>query len=279
MDKKELKKNYIIKSDLLYRKYNNARPFYIYVLLLILNRIPKRFLAFFEIILRPLRLKCSFRVLDKELKFYINSNFYNFYDFKYHGGSITELRISENILRLAPNDSVFFDVGSALGWYSILLSKKCKRIFGFDPYDNSSLSNIHLNKIDNFELYPYFISDHQESGKTIVTTIDSLITKGFLKPDIIKIDVERAELEVLGGAKKLFSTFPPKIVLVETHSEKLFYECVKFLESFNYRIYNLGCPKVNTGGDIYPLSYKLETDSFATHSETRTIIGLKNEQK
>jgi hypothetical protein len=211
-------------------------------------------------------------VLDKELKFYINSNLY---DFKYHGGFITELRISENILRLASNGSVFFDIGCALGWYSILLSNKCKKIFGFDPYDDSSLINIPLNKIDNFKLYPYFISDHQESGKTIITTIDALIAEGFLKPDIIKIDVERAELEVLEGAKKLFNTFPPRIVLIETHSEKLFYECVKFLKFFNYKVYNLGCPKINTGGDIYPLSYKLETDSFVAQSETRTIIGLK----
>jgi hypothetical protein len=272
MDKKNLSKNYIIKSDLLYRKHNKVRPFYAYILLLILNYIPKKWIALIKKILHPLKLRCSFKILDRELKFYIDSNSY---DFKYHGGFIHELRISENILRLVPNDAVFFDIGCAVGWYSILLSEKCKKIFGFDPYDNSSVANVRLNKIDNFELFPYFISNRKDSGKIAITTIDDLIEKGFLRPDLIKIDIEGAELDALTGAKKLFETFPPKIILVEAHSEKLFYECVRFLESFHYRVYNLGCPKINTGGDIYPLSYELGTESFATKSEVRMIMGIK----
>jgi hypothetical protein len=270
-----MKNNYIIKSrDLIYRKHNRASPFYVYILLLLLNYIPKRFIASFEKLLKLLKLTCKFKILNRELKFYLASNLY---DFKYHGGFIHELRISENILRLASYDSIFYDVGSAVGWYSILLSKKCKKIFGFDPEDNASLENVKLNEIKNFQFYPYFLSDSVKSDKR-ETTVDELVKIGFEKPDIIKIDVEGDELKVLNGSKNLFESDAPKIVLVETHSEKLFYDCLKFLQNFNYNIYNLGCPKINTGGDIYPLVYDLKTDVFKHKSEARIILALKNEK-
>jgi hypothetical protein len=34
-------------------------------------------------------------------------------------------------------------------------------------------------------------------------------------------------------------------------------------------------PKINTGGDVYPMSYALEIDVFMTKSETRTLLGFK----
>jgi len=188
---------------------------------------------------------------------------------------IHELRVSENLRRLTPPNSIFYDIGCPVGWYSILLSDKCKKIIGFDPYDKSSLLNIELNKINHFEFSPYLLSDHQEQGEIEITTINNLIERNFPIPNVIKIDVEGAEYKVLLGAKKLFNINSPEIVLIETHSEKLFYQCLEFLKSFNYRVYNLGCPKINTGGDIYLISYNLETNVFSTKSETRILLGIK----
>lgn len=148
MENSELWKNYIFKSrDILYRKYSRAIPFYVFIFLSLINYVPKRYIKFFEKLIKPLKIKCSFRVLDRRLRFYIGSNLY---DFKYHGGYIHELRVSENLLRLTPANSVFYDVGCAVGWYSVLLAGKCKKIIGFDPCDNASLENIKLNEISNF---------------------------------------------------------------------------------------------------------------------------------
>jgi len=147
-------KNYIIKSrDLWYRKNTTAKPLFVYVILILLNKVPKRYIGIFTPIFRILRLKCTFQVLNRKLRFYLHSNLY---DFKYHAGGIHELRISENFLRLMPDDSIFFDVGCSVGWYAILVAEKCKRVIGFDPYDTSSVMNIRLNGIKNFELHPIF---------------------------------------------------------------------------------------------------------------------------
>lgn len=270
-------KYYTIKSkELIYRKDPKVKPFYIYILLSILSKIPTRLITrlskFLGVLLNPLRLKCKFMVLNKELLFYLHSNLY---DIAYHGGMPHELRISENVLRLTPENSIFFDIGCAIGWYSVLLSDKCKKIIGFDSHDKSSLLNTRLNRINNFEFYPYFLSDHQEPGDVETTTLDDLIEKGFPLPDVIKIDIEGQEYKVFLGARNLFINNPPKIVLVETHSKRLFSECLRFLKSFNYDVYSLGCPKVNTGGDIYPLLYSLETDAFTTRCQTRILLGFR----
>ena len=162
MNKEEMRKYYKIRSgDLIFRRYNRAKPIFMYLFLSMMSYVPKRYIHFVSRIIDPLKLKSTFYVLNRKMNFYISSNLY---DFKYHGGLMHELRISENLLRLCPNNAVFYDLGSATGWYSILLSKKCKKIYGFDPEDQSSLKNIRLNQINNFEFYPYFISNRQEGG-------------------------------------------------------------------------------------------------------------------
>jgi len=269
----EESKYYKIRSaELLYSKGAKIEPWYLYIILALLNKFPTKLVMPLKVFFKTFRIRCNFTVLNRVMHFYLYSNFY---DFKYHGGMAHEIRVSENLLRLTPQSSVLFDIGCATGWYSILLSAKCEKILGFDPYDQSSLPNIKLNGIKNFELYPYFLSDHQDSGKVKTTTLDNLVKNNFPWLDIIKMDVECEEYKILLGAKDLFSSRPPKIVLIEAHSEELFYNCLNFLKSYNYNLYSLGCPKINVGGDIYPLSYNLNTDVFTTQSETRVLLGLK----
>lgn len=125
---------------------------------------------------------------------------------------------------------------------------------------------------------PFFLSNYQnDSGDAPVTTLDFVIEQGLPSPDVMKVDIEGEEYKFLLGAEKLFHTRPPQLVLLETHSEELFYQCLKFLQRFPYDVYHLGCPKINTGGDIYPMSYKLNTDVFTTKSEGRMILAVKKD--
>ncbi len=65
--------------------------------------------------------------------------------------------------------------------------------------------------------------------------MDSLIASGSLQaPDLIKIDVEGAEVDVLRGAAQLLEDSHP-IIFIEAHSADLERECMQELKRFGYR--------------------------------------------
>ena len=66
-------------------------------------------------------------------------------------------------------------------------------------------------------------------------TIDSIIEHTGLIPDVIKIDVEGAELQVLQGGKHTLTRIRPDIFL-STHSTDMRSLCLQHLDSMNYNI-------------------------------------------
>ena len=78
-----------------------------------------------------------------------------------------------------------------------------------------------------------------EDGGILVasTTLDSCIygETRLRPPDIIKIDVEGAELEVLEGASRALAEFHP-VVFLEIHGTQLHADCRAFLLARGYRI-------------------------------------------
>jgi len=58
-----------------------------------------------------------------------------------------------------------------------------------------------------------------------------------LQPQIIKIDVERAELRVLKGGKKTIQN--SKLVIIENHEDGQFYELIKLLNEYDLNCYCL----------------------------------------
>jgi len=65
-----------------------------------------------------------------------------------------------------------------------------------------------------------------------VTTIDEMINE-IVPPDIIKIDVEGAELLVLRGGKDFLQHKSPKLLL-EIHNITLMHDIVNLLRDLNY---------------------------------------------
>lgn len=168
---------------------------------------------------------------------------------------------------LPKNSQVVFDIGANIGEYSLIAS----RLVGEDgkvisvepnPRSYSILSqNVLLNGLTNTKplnmvvsdtsgekitLYEYDLptvttinkmnTDFNYSFEVESITIDDLVTKLELDSvDIVKIDVEGAELFVLLGSKETIKRDKPKI-MVEVHSKKIRERIIKLLEKYGYKI-------------------------------------------
>ena len=169
--------------------------------------------------------------------------------------------------------TVFYDLGANVGFFSILASKYISNgmIYSFEPIPYNVVvfkQHLELNKSQinqrNIELLPYAITDKEGEvamthdryaieGNTYIASaylattdrimvechsIDGLLEAGYLKPDVIKIDVEGAELDVLKGAERTLATYKPNILLAthDCHLPGVKQNCIRFLELLGYRV-------------------------------------------
>ena len=67
--------------------------------------------------------------------------------------------------------------------------------------------------------------------------------KGIERLDLIKMDVEGAELEILEGAKAILKRFRPRLLIQAYHlreGERTFGRCAATLEAIGYRVHEFG---------------------------------------
>lgn len=157
-----------------------------------------------------------------------------------------ELSVLERFVR---KDDVVIDVGANIGIYSLVLSRLAVdgRVVAVEPVPlNRAFLNLNLllNAIDNVtvedcilsdrvdhvdfsvsqdELYSSIIPTGRKATKERIrvrsTTLDALSQGGRI--DVVKIDVEGAELMVLRGGEQLLSDKKrrPRAMLIELNSE------------------------------------------------------------
>jgi len=201
-------------------------------------------------------------------------------DWAFNNGIYYEINVEYWLNKILKEikDPILYDIGSNYGYYSVIFSSITKRIYSFEPVGDTYKilrRNIKCNKLPNVQLFNIALSDKKEttfinvyssSGnnsmfkreipvdhptkylkkiKIKTDTIDSLIKEGIISvPNIIKIDVEGAELNVLNGAMNTIKEFHP-ILLVEyseTTSKDAGYSCrdiYDFINSCDYTIYGL----------------------------------------
>jgi FkbM family methyltransferase len=94
-----------------------------------------------------------------------------------------------------------------------------------------------------------------ESGSLLVqcARIDSLVAAlAVPPPDIMKIDVEGAEVAVLNGASQVLARNKP-IIFLATHGQEQHGECCRIFERLGYRLAAIGESEVENCDEIIAL--------------------------
>jgi FkbM family methyltransferase len=199
------------------------------------------------------------------------SNWENFGD-RHNGGFVYCLEQSKD------KKSVL-DVGAHIGLYSLPLSQRISpdgKIYAFEPSTVNRgylKKHLELNDINNVEVYPYLVGKESNDSidfyedttqvnpmgglvwtKNIATTaevvqkkmvtLDDFCLEKDIQPELIKVDVEGAEIDLLYGGKNIICKCLPIIVLsLHPNHIKLLgqslNELTSFLDKVNYQCLTL----------------------------------------
>lgn len=176
---------------------------------------------------------------------------------------VDKLRQMASLLRPG---GVFYDIGAQAGYHTLLAANHVGRhglVYAFEPLprnQNYLRRNLEMNGIRNARLVPAAVSDRdgelcfdpgpgfmaghlsQEGNGIRVQSISLdhwVETENARPPDLIKIDVEGAELSVLAGAERLIERHRPAI-LIDTHDflgpkhAGLHEQCLERLRTLGY---------------------------------------------
>jgi FkbM family methyltransferase len=166
---------------------------------------------------------------------------------------------------------VFYDVGSCLGLVALLAARRGARVVAFEPdrgYRKRLLRNLRINQLQEaVQVVEWAVSDRAgtttlftdgtdgnspslvevgKRGRAEVRTdsLDAAVAEGRLPaPDLVKLDIEGAEILALRGMRQLLgSTKAPRSLFVELHPDFLrgfgssADECQRLIESFGYAL-------------------------------------------
>ncbi len=180
-------------------------------------------------------------------------------------------------------DMTVLDVGAGRGYFSILVSTLLSdegRTIAFEPdpinyrwlqkaRTRNHLDNLelHKNAISNCReqiqmyrgresgqrsLHPYEGSD--ETFRVQARSLDEIRDQSSLnRVNIIKMDVEGADVRVLKGAKNTFRRDRPRLLMdVDVREEKKQLKIYRMLKNLNYQIFeiNRGFPPIRTEADF-----------------------------
>lgn len=152
------------------------------------------------------------------------------------------------LLFLLRSEDIVWDVGASVGLYAVHMAARAARVVAFEPDPTTAArlrENLEINGLaERAEINQLAIGDtpgelelatdglsgfapvlstaklgrHSRTVKVRVETIDDLITEGKPAPDVIKVDIEGAEILALKGGKRLLSAKDrPRLIFMEVH--------------------------------------------------------------
>jgi len=201
---------------------------------------------------------------------------------RYENGEVHEPAMTYRLLGDLKGSSCFFDVGAFIGFYTCLAAKIVSgrvHAFEMDPHNARLLQkNVALNGADNVVVHRCAVGDTSGRGvymrgaddfgaghrlmrgdsrpllrraasrllrqrATEVVTLDDLDDQ----PNVIKIDVEGAELSVLKGMRRILSEAKDLRLYIELHpgaSDRLYGatpdDVVSLLDAANFECFEVG---------------------------------------
>jgi FkbM family methyltransferase len=182
-----------------------------------------------------------------------------------------EPEVQEALAELIEPGQTVYDVGANIGFFTILCSRlvgPTGKVYAFEPIPENLVTlrhNIALNNLTNVIVVEQALSastgtaemfvspwsafhslnvdgaskreNHGPDGGQITVetvTLDEFVQgEGVSAPDLIKLDVEGAELLVVAGMRETLRTVQP-LLLVEIHDTNDEYG--EFVDSINYRV-------------------------------------------
>lgn len=167
----------------------------------------------------------------------------------------------------------FIDIGANFGYFTLLGSRMVGnngQVLAFEPVPINVKcieSHINVNHIANVVLEDMVISDsigivsftvennnanshltdvhisHAKSNSRRLIdiksiTLDSYLNEKNIHPDVIKIDVEGAEIKVLQGAYETLRNDKP-VCIVSIHSKECYDGCMEILNKLDYKVKSL----------------------------------------
>jgi FkbM family methyltransferase len=188
-----------------------------------------------------------------------------------------EVAVQNAFVSLLREGDVFYDIGANVGFFSVLAGRlvgQAGAVHAFEPVPaNASMveRNAQLNHLGNIEVFrvavsnqtgksELYLADHAGgaalksagvppdlAGVIVVDTSsidDHVNLRRMRPPNVVKIDVEGAELEVLHGMLEVLQEWSPKIILEVDDAERKRCEekmtaCKEFLTNLRYRIEGL----------------------------------------
>ncbi|HAO98929.1 MAG TPA: hypothetical protein DCQ83_02670 [Fibrobacteres bacterium] len=161
----------------------------------------------------------------------------------------------EAAARLSDNATCCFDIGAHSGLYSLVFSRRAKRVCAFEPLPRNIawlMRTLSWNHVSNTTVLPWAVAGetgfrtfqegaHSSMGRldstgdihVFATTLREFITREQLFPEVIKIDVEGAEAEVLRGGLEFLRERKPALLL-SVHGTVCRNECLELLKGLGY---------------------------------------------
>jgi len=231
------------------------------------KRMPYRFIRKYKTTIKGVAVEFSTR--DD----YSNSWFFP----RYAGGRIHERAVTDKMVNEFQNSKCFVDVGTHLGWYTCLAAKHMPNgiVYGFemdDMFFHLLKKNVALNKCDNVEAYNVAVFDSAgtvnyrrednryspgfrlrtnttNGSSNGVVSVQSVALDDFFQeegvvPDLIKVDVEGAEMNVLMGMRNTLQAHKP-VLFLEVHPSNLndfdtsVTEILALLADANYEVFEI----------------------------------------
>lgn len=166
--------------------------------------------------------------------------------------------------RLLSEGDTVFDVGAHVGYYTLLsavLVGPGGKVAAFEPDPENVrdlAAHVRINRLENVTVVAGAVGRESGSarlelgpgsgrgrlskeGTVEVRTVslDDFVVETGLRPRLVKIDVEGAEMPVLRGARTLLETVRPALVL-STHGKGRRERCVEYLTPLGYRFEQIG---------------------------------------